>query len=220
MSIFRRRLMMQAKAQPLECPYITDGLVFWLDGINKGNSAAGWQDLIGKKVFPWITRVMPTENGVTFASGTTTMDSYGIVDLSGTSATVEVCCSNSSTPQYQVIFNNNTILFARDLNGTRLTYKPKGTGGRYVINVPSTFSASANDDLAVVGKTKSTSIVNSDWNGVGTYVRIGGRSSGASAYPYIGTVHSIRLYNRKLTEEEMLFNHQVDNERFNLGLEL
>lgn len=111
-------------------------------------------------------------------------------------------------------------MFARDSNGTRLTYKPRGTGGRYVISVPSTFSASANDDLAVVGKTKSTSIVNSDWNAAGGYVRIGGRASGGSAYPYVGTVHSIRLYNRKLTEEEMLFNHQVDNERFNLGLEL
>lgn len=223
MSIFRRRLMMQAKGHPLECPYITDGLVFWLDGINKGKSSEGWQDLISKKVFPWITRATPTENGVSFASGTTVLENDGTTSVSASDVTVEACCSNSFNSQYQVIFYDGNLMFARDSDGTELTYKNKGagsTGGRYVISVPSTFTASANDDLALVGNVKSTTKANTDWLPMGSYIRIGGRSPGGGAYPYVGTVHSIRLYNRKLTEEEMLFNHQVDNERFNLGLEL
>ena len=216
MSIFRRRLMMQAKAQPFECPYITDGLVFWLDGINKGKSSAGWQDLIGKYVFPWISRTKQGENCVIFGSGAEAMVNTN-VPVFGTDSTIEGCCSGGSNSQWQIVFFQNIMMLARDSYGTQLTFKTKGTGGRFKVTVPTTFTASANDNVALVNGVKSTTKQNSDWQiFIGT--SIGARSGGS--YSYAGNVHSIRIYNRLLTEEEMLFNQQVDNERFNLGLEL
>lgn len=217
MSIFRRRLMMQAKAQPFECPYITNGLVFWLDGINKGNSAAGWQDLIGKYVFTWISRTTQGENCVIFGSGSTNMYNNK-VPMFGTNSTIEGCCSSSSNSQWQIVFIQNIIMLARDNYGTQLTFKTQRTGGRFNVNVPTTFTASANDNMALVNGVKSTTIKNSDWS-ASSYFSIGARGY-SGGYPYVGNVHSIRIYNRLLTEEEMLFNQQVDNERFNLGLEL
>lgn len=217
MSIFRRRLMMQAKAQPLECPYITDGLVFWLDGINKGNSAAGWQDLIGKYVFQWISRTTQGENCVIFGSGSGAMVNKN-VPVFGTGSTIEGCCSGSSNSSWQIVFIQNVIMLARDNGGTQLTFYTKRTGGRFNVTVPTTFTASANDNMALVNGVKSTTIKNSDWNAISDF-NIGSRG-GSVPYPYVGNVHSIRVYNRLLTEEEMLFNQQVDNERFNLGLEL
>lgn len=46
MSELRRRMMMQQGGEPLP-EYIQDGLVFWLDGIDKGNITGKWIDLIG-----------------------------------------------------------------------------------------------------------------------------------------------------------------------------
>lgn len=220
MSIFRRRLMMQAKAQPLECPYITDGLVFWLDGINKGNSAAGWQDLIGKYVFPWISRTTQGENCVIFGAGNTGMQNSSIGSFNSSISTVEACGSGRSSKNYQMILwqaFTNGIILSLDSTNTMLTFKTKGNNGRYPVSIPTTFTLSANSNMAIVNSTKMTSQRASDWSVSGTGTQIGSR---AGAYGYVGNIHCIRVYNRNLTEEEMLFNHQVDNERFNLGLTL
>lgn len=49
---------------------------------------------------------------------------------------------------------------------------------------------------------------------------IGGSGRGASTYYDClnGKIHSLRIYNRQLTEEEILYNQAIDNTRFNLGL--
>lgn len=53
------------------------------------------------------------------------------------------------------------------------------------------------------------------WNQ--TYdVVIGGRGS----VTYEGDIHSLRVYSRKLTDDEILYNQRVDNVRFNLGINL
>ena len=57
--------------------------------------------------------------------------------------------------------------------------------------------------------------------GATNVIRIGkGTSGGASSNYFTGNLYSIRVYNRKLTQEEMLKNQQVDNKRFNLLLSL
>lgn len=220
MSIFRRRLMMQAKAQPLECPYITDGLVFWLDGINKGKSSAGWQDLISKNVFPWIARTTQGENCVIFGDGSTNMENSNVAVFNASESTAEACGSKRSGRTYQMILYQaytNGLLLSLDLGNKMLTFKSKGNDGRYTVNIPSTFTVSANSNLAIVNSKKVTSQWASDWDVRGDGTKIGAR---AGTHGYGGNIHCIRVYNRLLTEEEMLFNHQVDNERFNLGLEL
>jgi hypothetical protein len=43
-------------------------------------------------------------------------------------------------------------------------------------------------------------------------------SGGATQFPLNGDIYAIRIYNRRLTSEEMLNNQILDNQRFGLGL--
>lgn len=50
------------------------------------------------------------------------------------------------------------------------------------------------------------------------YISIGARQYG-NHFPFRGILHSIRIYNRFLTPEEILNNQRIDNQRFNLGID-
>lgn len=58
--------------------------------------------------------------------------------------------------------------------------------------------------------------------GVDTFVPTGMAIGGSSASNNIfyGQIYSIRYYNRRLTDTEIYYNQQVDNVRFQLGLDL
>lgn len=111
----RRRAMMLSKAEaPAE--YVQDGLVLWLDGINKGNTPDVWTDLISGYEYNAI-------NGVEFNSDNVKLNginqyfqntSFNCPSLK--SATIEVVCSASSLSAInnaQVLFSskNNSLCF-------------------------------------------------------------------------------------------------------------
>lgn len=219
MSIFRRRLMMQSKAQPLECPYITDGLVFWLDGLNKGASDGRWVDLV-KRIKFTNNNVESLDDGWRFngtSSYFTTSSQIGY----GADYTFEFCINfavNNKVavmafgPQkikyspvvyvltgsyFLIMQNTNTYSFTPSLNAN---YSISANLSRLVRNGESPISPSSRVDY---------------WNNSGNY--IGKRESGNY---FKGVIHGIRMYNRRLSLEEQQFNISVDNERFNLGLTL
>lgn len=86
-------------------------------------------------------------------------------------------------------------------------------------DISSDFTASVNTNLALFNGVKHTA--KSADTTTGNYsqrINIGGRTSGSKSYNMAGNIHAVRIYNRLLTEDEMLRNQQIDNERFNLGL--
>ena len=96
--LLQRRMMMSAKQGP---EYVQSGLVFWLDGLNKGSSdGSEWIDRIGGVVFENVGAT-PIRNGYSFESGnelrTTTRVRYPSV-----SSTIEVCIKGAGN--YQAIF--------------------------------------------------------------------------------------------------------------------
>ena len=56
--------------------------------------------------------------------------------------------------------------------------------------------------------------------GANSKIIVGGSGRGASDIydVFNGQIYSIRIYNRQLTEAEVLNNQRIDNTRFNLGL--
>lgn len=209
--------------------YVTDGLVFHLDGINKG-TGTGWTDLIGNLQYTAESGCVATDNAYQF---TGQPDSYlyrthdwslGSEDL-----TVEVCYYDTEA--------NNSCYYVFGMGGSNsskypLFYKHTNSeitwiqGGNVYDGSsmqPNTkYTISLNGDSGLVNGN-SIPIKNSSdyWDVQSNCLRIGRASTGAaSSNPLIGYIYSIRIYNRKLSQSEQLQNQRMDNLRFNLGLSI
>lgn len=224
---FRRRIMMGISKRPqvFPIPYIENGLVFYLDGINKGRNANAWTDLIGGIVFQnsgateiangWETgsgKKLINSGTVNFPSSTCTIEAVLIRNGYMTGGQVDVF--NSLTGGATVLsFDNSKIYMARAQNDGAINCN----AAALYDGTPLPLCISIRPGLAVVNGTSYTSSSGSSI-GTATYNSIGSRGNGN--YPLVGSIHAIRIYNRQLTAEEMLYNQQIDNDRFNLGLNI
>ena len=101
--------------------------------------------------------------------------------------------------------------------GTALNWS-NGTNRTTYRTLPTKGTAGVNVSRAIANGVGMTAYGNTYLSGrSGTYSYIGRRSNGNYFY---GKIYSIRIYNRTLTEAEILANQNVDNLRFNLGLTL
>ena len=48
--------------------------------------------------------------------------------------------------------------------------------------------------------------------------RIGGRVDGSNRVTFKGDIHAIRVYNRLLTEDEILYNQNIDIQKYNIAI--
>lgn len=220
--MLRRRAMMTKKSKSVECPYISDGLVFWLDGIEKGNIAGAWTDLIGGYDFQIPSGVTSIADGMVFENPHTEMNHLPNTEKLTTpwqNATVEVVCTYQQSQSFPWCSSYNGGTCFCFYNGTI------GINMGYTNNpqfkIPSnisedgtlhTFSVTASDCYADM--TQLTQQGNTYFNN-GAYMNIGSRDN---RNWYYGTIKSIRIYSRQLTYEERVENAKVDNIRFNLGL--
>ena len=196
-----------------ENSYIQDGLVFWLDGSQEIVSNS-WTDIIGGIVF--------TADG--FTKGTY---GYSIVgngakttsDLSfpyDTSTLEIVCVSHPRDSGKQVFYcgKQNMISF-QFYQGTVITQTPRGEKYPYTTDSKMhSFSNSKNGFYIDSSPITSTGTDGISLNGTGT--SIGAKYRGTEVYRL--EIACIRIYNRVLSQSEVLFNVKIDNERFNLGL--
>ena len=51
-----------------------------------------------------------------------------------------------------------------------------------------------------------------------TWTRIGGRVDGSNVVTFKGDIHAIRVYNRLLTEAEILHNQNIDIQKYNIPI--
>ena len=201
--------------------YIENGLVFHLDGIDKGSTANAWTDLIGGHVF--------TNNGCTalencwqITNTTSTYNSLRNTDTLSfpqTTHTIEVCYDSTKTV--------GLMFIPKDANNIAMGIVAQQ---RYIWNTTTTtewhlpsgsvigpHTISCNTQLGLFDKTlRMTNIGSNSWNR-GTYNGIGARSNNAT-YSFNGKIYAIRIYNRLLSADEMRHNQMIDNKRFNLGL--
>ena len=217
---------------PVNLDYVTNGLIFHLDGINKG-TGADWVDLIGGIQLNTRTgyECTSTLNSWSFPGDnyyylSSTNDAWSSIGGSD-DFTIEVCYNNLNTSARTFLFgfggssNSKYPIFYHD--GTYITW----IQGGYKYNASSMtgnakYTVSLNNDSGLVNgqliqKTSSTDY----WDEGHTDIRIGSASrGGAASAPAKGDIYSIRIYNRRLSQSEQLQNQRVDNIRFNLGLSI
>lgn len=208
----RRRLLMQ---KTNDCPYITNGLVFWLDGIHKSDDAVEWVDIIGGKRFE-LHGCMKTSNSVQFASG-----DYGLfvgsVGTGQSNDTIEIAADNMSASQTLLCPVGGYLGFIR---GMRLN------GGIIMDGIPNPRLAVPSDSRLLSANTERYMIngsigafgENDMWKNNTTGNTLIGVRANNTKYNFVGNIYCIRIYDRHLTADEMLYNQRVDNERFGLGL--
>lgn len=227
--------------------YITNGIVLWLDGKDKGNNTSVWPDRCGNYNFN-LNNCTFTNNGVVFNGSNSygsNKDGFGITT---DTATIEYCVEMDYT---NGDFTNGAVLCPTQANsrtniGACIRYQNDTTpfGMTAIVYLDTTtpratpvstltnkiiFSGVADgltQDLAYClfnGEACSwTSQTGFAPNNSDTETTIGCRHRTITNPVYNmllkGIIHSIRVYNRKLTTQEMLVNQRVDNKRFNFGL--
>lgn len=230
--------------------YVQDGLVFHLDGINKGNNADAWTDLIGGVDFP-NHGATELENGWQFDGIDDYMgylnDNSKSLNLKAGDCTIECCCyDNSLNNESGTSHAGMSIIYlgqnkAVGTNATNCVYlslvynvNQRYINGIYVkgttnvwqdqkADVVAEHTISVNEERGYDNELSLSSLNANHWDSMN-----GGRTIGARYHPslgkaagfLLGKIFAIRIYNRILTETEMRQNQRVDNERFNLGLTL
>lgn len=218
MSWFRRKIISKQQQD-----YIKDGLVFQLDGINKGATDGTWVDLIGGVIYTPMGTTIAVENGFElkklgdYIAGTFLYE-YPDVDW-----TIEVCVEVTKqggsgcmvfTPNTARTFKNPAFLvrkgkiWGQPYGVTSVIYQDGGT--------LSYKTYSMNKERIVFdmqSKTMPTTKSNHD-----AYSSRYGIGSSANYYGFTGVIHAVRVYSRMLSEAEIMHNQKLDNKRFKLGL--
>ena len=227
--LMRRREMILPSAAPtpvIPSGYVTDGLIFFLDGKQLA-SASSWTDIVGGKTFE-LTNCSLGTNGVVF-DGTAYGIYNGRISNDWSNETIEAVFDGYSGIKTKFILGQpfvdnsvgislrfgdgggNNVRVVPAIDGTRRTYYQANnvlntTGKKRV-------GCSANTPIVVNGsKLSGGSITNYSANNTGTTTLGGGRFSDdvTSTTMYIGTIYCVRIYNRKLTEAELKANQDND----------
>lgn len=223
--------------------YISDGLIFELDGLDKRSTGSYcWVDKVGGKAFTNAGGVEELSNGFRFKGTSTSYLNGNFTDFTSVSynnCTIEVVLksslesgawspvvifgdwSSTSNSQYigvasnynsSVNYNYSLQFVARSRNGSTYCYKiPSNT--LMTASLKSNQPIMANQQYYSETSTTSMSSVSNK-----TYSRIGGRVDGSNVVTFKGDIHAIRVYNRLLTEDEILHNQNIDIQKYNIPI--
>ena len=205
---------------PSPAGYIQDGLVFRLDGIDKGATDGTWVDLVDGVVFTNYSATS-LDDGWAFDGSTTYLTSSASNNFLGQNEdfTVEVCIVPARIVGKEPVFVfsqsvNNGVLFF--ISGSAVTFLQKRNTYPITRVAGSPLCVSLNLTLGMInGVNKSKNSGTDFWENNAPYI---GRRVGGNGGYFQGKIHAIRIYNKRLTEAEMLNNQRLDNTRFNLGL--
>lgn len=191
--------------------YVKDGLIFQLDGIEKGETAGSWTELVSGNVLAPDGNPIATDKGWTFDGNSRFHRTRWL--QTDANCTLEV--SGVFTSGYGVFMLYNTASGQIILYNNRFLCRVATTSENLYTDTP--FSASFNMDRCIknssVTSAVSTTIYNSGYaeTSVGKYT--GSANSGL-----VGTIYAIRVYSRKLTLDEQKNNIKVDSKRFGFNI--
>ena len=213
--------------------YIQDGLVAHWDGVeNAGRgvhdpSATVWKDLVAGREFT-LYNVTVEDNGMVFAGAQTSYGELGAADTAATfenasDGTLEIVYASRSTSGSQFILQSSEASghLASIWQSSRFLaacgYANNSpyfnfTSGK-ATNIVSVLYTSAKPGRARVNGDYLTSAGYDCWAGATDVTTIGTRTSKLNN-PFNGAIYSIRVYNRRLTDEEIDANHAIDRKRF------
>lgn len=213
--------------------YVSNGLVACWDGIENAGvgmhdaNATVWKDVVGGYEFA-LTGVTVEADRMTF-DGTAT--SYGTLDSAGSTATFGAAKNGTMEIVFASRTASGTQVLLQSTSGIGLAF------GFYQGNILSSTVSSPVFPFAQGTATNSISIRyssskpvspiytngsslvsgtgNNSWGSPNsTTTFIGVRANKADNTHFPGSIYSIRLYNRQLTDEEIAANYMVDRMRF------
>lgn len=215
LKIFRGMNLEWEKVIPIPSAdaYVQDGLVFQLDGIDKGNVEGAWVDRKAGRQFTLNNCIVNSDN-IQF-NGTDSSAVYNQLLDFGTTTTIEVVYTSeknantiiSSGDKVQLIALMSTSGYKyRFFSGNQVTGQtfPDPTA-IHTLSIPT--SGRPILDQIAQPKTHKDIYTVSDT----THTYVGGNPSYSK-----GKIYSIRIYNRNLTSAEMMKNQMIDIERFNI----
>lgn len=199
--------------------YIADGLVFELDGINKGATDGTWVDLIGGRVYS-VTSGTPVSLSDCWrfsAGGTWFQCLNNSIETSLLSkCTLEVCC-NSVKTMPKLCFGSGSAAgnMALTIDSAGYNYvmcnNPKQScNGAWSTTTKGTFQCNR-DRILINGILKNNTNLSPSFDG--SYIGAHRIDTGG-----LLDIYCVRIYNRQLEEWELEHNREADNIRFELGL--
>ena len=220
MNLIERRRGMVNTAESLP-NYVSDGLVLWLDGILKDNNdTTKWVDLVEGHVFvPTNENFVYNNDNVELNQGEFTNESFTVPSASN--GTIEVVVTTAGTG------NSNTLFAGRFMDNSDRDKLAFGFYYNYI--VARTVGGNVMPKYNVLNNNKngSFSITNTNayQNGNALTTNGGDYWSGTRVANVLAgktqtKIYCLRNYNKKLTQQEVMHNLAIDNERFNLGLTL
>ena len=194
--------------------YVQKGLVFQLDGIDKGNVEGAWVDRKAGRQFTLNNCIVNSDN-IQF-NGTDSKAVYNQLLDFGTTTTIEVVYTSEKNAVTIISSGDKVELIAlmstsgykyRYFSGNQVTGEtfPDPTA-IHTLSIPT----SGRPILDQIAQPKTFKDIYSE-SGTDTNTYVGGGLSYSK-----GKIYSIRIYNRNLTQAEMLKNQMIDIERFNI----
>lgn len=196
--------------------YIQDGLVFQLDGIEYGGIDGQWIDRRNAdNVFNRTGNVIYNENHFEFKGGFFSKREMIRMPKSNTlEASIFIKertnCGIVSIGSPLGLLSRGNILYTR--------YGGQ-TGPCFVEDIGYHLISTSENNIVQNGV-----IPNFDIGAALNYrvidARIGTLNSQFSSFVFKGSIYAIRVYNRQLSDREILINQKIDNARFGLGLDI
>ena len=206
--------------------YVQDSILMWLDGIDKGNVEGEWQDLVSGNTFVNHGAIAETDgwrfDGASSYMDSTTLTNYGPASKN---RTFEIVAEFERGNITEVVYMGNYLgyAFGRYVGGKSMIFSTEFgfptladdmTSGVRIVSVSSSdiqiVASKINGNDGQVGQFE-------EFVGNASFIYLGKRASGNH---FKGKIHAIRIHDRILTEEEILQNQRLDNERFGLGLDI
>lgn len=215
----RRRALIAASGEAIPAGYVKDGLILFLDGKQAG--ASSWTDLVGGKTIT-LTDCTYNGNGVIF-NGTSSKGSYsGALSSDWNTETIEAAFSTTMADSRDILNQPapgiilRLSLSAGDMRiitvGSRQTFRKfQATTNAKLI--------SATKDKAFYNKVKCSSTATVTPSApVSTLIGAREVTAGTITQYFPGTIYAIRIYNRQLTDAEILQNQQADMDRYGITI--
>lgn len=224
MGILRRRgLLAEASGGGDISDYVQDGIIFWLDGIkNTVNghdaSATRWDDLSGRgHNYPYhSSNVIHDDHIATNSRGAALQKVWNMDERNAMSrgGTIEIVLSQNSSKVAAIIPITNVVGTTATAAGGVL-YFSANANVKKSLSAPIGEKHYYNSALWRDGVQQANTNVSDTWTSAGAIGWLFSYGQ-AGSYGFNGDVYAIRIYNRALTDAEMMNNWLLDKERFHI----
>ena len=211
--------------------YVQDGLIACWDGVEnagRGLHAAStetWTDTIGNVSFA-LTNVVVAEDRMFFSGisfGKLTASDTAATFANANNGTLEIVYASTNGVGSQLLIQSSTAsgISLGLYNGNRLVTANSSSptinfnSGSKTNAIAVRYSSGKAQDSFFVNGSAATKSANDYWKQSNTTTTLGALSN-LTGY-FKGSIYSIRLYNRRLTNEELASNYAVDLRRFLQG---